>query len=364
MNKEIISSKQAISLMILFLLGESGIILTGTEARHDVWISTIISIVIASAVVYIYAKFNSFHPESDLFDIIEHCFGKIIGKVFIIIYIWYAFHLASLILINLGELYFSSVGPETPTVVIKIFVVILTTMALKEGIEVLGRFSEIFIIIIIPIILFIAIILIPSMNIDNIRPILPNGIKPVLNGSYSSFSFPFGETIIFTMIFSSLKSHKSAYKVYLTSILISGIILTIVAITIILVVGYEVASTYYYPTLLTLSKISYGDFLERIEILVAFIYVIGGFVKFSMCVLAACKGISKIFDLKNYRTIVIPMLLLMLNLSVFLFAGQIEVFIWISKMLRYYNFPFQVVLPILFFIILKIKKKDNKKVVN
>ncbi|WP_264170108.1 GerAB/ArcD/ProY family transporter [Clostridium estertheticum] len=49
------------------------------------------------------------------------------------------------------------------------------------------------------------------MNISRLKPILSNGVAPVLKGAFSSFTFPFGQTVIFTMVFSNIskvKNHK------------------------------------------------------------------------------------------------------------------------------------------------------------
>lgn len=361
MNKENISEKQAISLMVLFVFGTAAIIVTGLEAKNDLWIATIIAILAAVGMAYIYAQFNHVFPGRDLFDIFEYCFGKVVGKVFIALYIWFGIHLAALVLRDLSELFFITVGSETPISIVMIAVVILSIVALKQGIETLARFSEFFVIILVAFSFITLLMLTPDMHVNHIFPILANGIKPVLNGAFSSFSFPFAEVVIFTMIFSNLKWKKTTYKVYASGVVIPGVILLVIGLVDLMVIGTEIASGYYYPTFLTATKISFKSFLERLQIIIAFLYVIGGFVKLNICILAANRGISKIFNCSEYRFIVVPVGLLVFNLSYSLYDGAIDFYEWTREVWRFYAFPFQVIIPILIFIILKIKIRTGKK---
>ena len=59
--------------------------------------------------------------------------------------IWFAFHVGTLILRNLSDFTNTLVFTDTPVVVPMIFFSILIIWCLKEGIEVLGRWSEFFI---------------------------------------------------------------------------------------------------------------------------------------------------------------------------------------------------------------------------
>lgn len=57
--------------------------------------------------------------------------------------------------------------------------------------------------------------LIPKMELSNTQPILYDGLRPLMKGSFQAFSFPFGEIVLFTMILSSLKSKTASYRVYI-----------------------------------------------------------------------------------------------------------------------------------------------------
>lgn len=264
-------------------------------------------------------------------------------------------HLGSLVLYNFSE-FINIIGlPETPKLVPMACYMILCLWGVKEGIEVLGRWSEIFLIILILDILFESLLSIPNFRLHNIRPILEEGIKPVMSGAFSTFAFPSAETVIFTLVFSSLKNEKSPYKAYIIGLLLSGMVLVTIAVRNTLVLGSYVLSLNYFPSYVTASRINIGGFLQRLEALVSTAFLISGFIKISICLLGAAKGISKLFNFNDYRFLVIPSTLIIFNLSFVDYKDSMELAKWATDTYPYYAFIFQVILPVTIFIGAKIK---------
>lgn len=341
MNKEIVSDKQGILLVIMFIVGTSSIIITGLEAEKDLWLAIILSILMALPMILIYSRIHSIFLEKDLFDIVEICFGNFLGKVIGLLYTWFAFHLSSFVIRDFGEFSVVIGMRDTPMIVIMIITAILYIWAVKEGIEVLGRVAEFFSIILVVFIYTTILLSIPNMDINNIYPVLSNGIKPVIKGAFSVFAFPFAELIIFTMAFSGFKTRKSSYTVYIYGLLIGGIIILSTSLANILILGLDAAAIRYFPSYAAVSRLNIGNFLQRIEIIISGIFLIGGFIKGSICLLVACKGVAKIFRYKDYRFVVTPFTLLLVNLSFLLYGNVMEFFYWSFKVWPYYAFCFK-----------------------
>lgn len=357
LKKEIISDKQGISLIVLFMIGESSILVSGLSAKEDLWLSILLSIVIMIPFMILYCNLLANHFGKDLFQIIELYFGKIIGKIIILFYTLYFFDLVAIVLKDFGNLVTTTNFPETPIIIPMVFILILCSWIVKEGIEVIGRWGEV--IVIIPVVLtFIAIIfLIPNMDLRNIIPSMNSGVKPVIKGAYEVFMYPLGETVVFTIAFSTFKNKKSVYKIFINSLLIGGIFLLITSLTIILVLGVDYASSLYFPLYATIARVNVGSALQRIEAISAIVYLLGGFIKISIYLLAACKGIAEIFKFKDYRFIVMPVSLLAANLSYFEFDSIISFNEWVFDVWIYYAFPFIVILPTIIFIVYKVRNK-------
>lgn len=357
MNKEIISGKQGVCILTLFIFGSTLVYGTGGEAKKGAWLAIAIAVICALLMGIIYGKLLSMFPEKDLFDILKLVFGKFMGRALSLLFIWYTIHLGGLVLYNFGE-FIANVGlGETPRVVPLSFMVILCVWAVREGIEVIGRWTEIMIIFVFFIIFMSNVLSIPMLKLDNLRPVLGNGIKPVINGAFSSFSYPFAETVLLTAVFSSLSDSKSHSKIYIKGLLLAGINIIIIAARNTMVVGEYVLSINNYPSFLAISRINIGNFIERLESAVSIVFLTCGFIKVSICLLAASKGVSKFFNFKDYRFIVMPIALIMMNFSFIVTKDMMELTKWNSQVYPYYAVIFQVILPGIILIGAKIRYK-------
>lgn len=359
MSKEVISDKESISLIFLFIIGSTSIFSPGLDAKKDLWLAFIIGIIMVLPIIIIYARIHYIFPKRDLFDIVEICFGKFIGKIVIILYIWYVYFIVSDIFVTYGQFITIETFTETPRIIPIILLSILCVFGMKTGIEILGRFSLSFFYPLIVTLIIGVLFLIPNMDINNLRPILNEGMKPVIKGGFSVFTFPLVQIVVFTMIFSNFKKSKSSYKVYILGLIMGSMYLATISITNILVIGVDTASRVYFPSYATLSRINVGGIVQRVEVVIAATTILGGFVKTSILLLCICKGISKLFKTDDYRFIIIPITLLVINFTNFQYESVMYYFEFNNEIWPYYNFPFQVILPIIIWIIAEIKKKHQ-----
>ena len=359
MQKEQITDKEAICVLIIFVIGSSLIIGIGGEAKNDAWISGIVGIIMAIPMLLVFSRILSLFQGKDLFDILNIILGKVIGKIVAVLYIWYAFHLGALVLRNFGEFMSIVAMPETPMFVSLLSLGLMCIIAVRLGIEVLARTTTYFLPLLLFIIVLVQLLGMSQVHLNYIKPILGNGLIPILKGGFSTFSFPFAETVLFIGVFSSLKTKKSPYKVYFWGILISAIIIIATTIRNTTMLG-NMGGSFYFPSYEAVSMISMGDFIQRIEVTVSVVFIFGAFIKSSICLLVACKGIEKMFNLKNYRTIVIQTGLLMIYFSYIIYHDSMDMSYWAFKVYAYYAFPFQVILPIIIWILAEIKARKNK----
>ena len=345
MKNEVISERQATILIILFIIGSSFLLGSGGQAKQDAWIAIIIAMTWSIILLLMFSRILSLYPGKDLFDILQILMGKFLGKIISILMIWFAFHDGTLILRNLSEFTNTLVFDDTPVVVPMIFFSILLIWCLKEGIEVLGRWSEFFIWVVILIFLTISVLSIPQMDISRLKPILSNGVTPILKGAFSSFSYPFGETVVFTMVFSNISKVKNYKKTFIVGLLIGGGLIFLATLRNILILGSETLSRVYFPSTMAISLIHLGELLERLEMLVAIIFLVCIFVKVSICMFAVCNGISKVFGFDDYKFIATPVVLLMLNFSFIVYKSNMEMSFWAFNIWPYYSFAFEVIIP-------------------
>ncbi|HEX9060342.1 MAG TPA: endospore germination permease [Clostridia bacterium] len=354
MDREIISNRQGICLVSMFIIGSSIVLGASGEAKQDIWISVIVGFVLYLPMIFIYSNLTTVFPGKDLFDIMHEVFGNIAGKILSLIFVWYFFHLGALVIRNFSEFVQIVSLIETPQFIIIIFFGLLCIWIVRSGIEVLSRWSAFTLPIVLFFVLGTVILSFTRMKLINITPTLYNGIRPVFSNAFSIFSFPFAETVIFTMVFNKLKQNNKSFKVFFFGSLIGGIVILLVMLRNILVLGINTASDLFFPSYIAVRTINIGNFLQRFEIVIAVNYIFTGFVKTSICLYAASKGVARILNIKKSNQIVAPIGFLMMNFACFIYSNTMEMFEWV-KVYPYYAIPFQIILPVIILIGAKIK---------
>lgn len=359
MHREVITEKQGFALIVLYCIGISSVIVTSIVAQNDLWISIILAILIMIPMGIVYAKLITIIPEKSIFEIVYFCWGRFLGKIMVIFYIWYFTNICIFELMQLREFFRLAVGPETPMTVTMLASMIVAAFAVKKGILVIGRTASFFLI---PVLAFIVIdnlFLLPNIEFSNLQPILYNGWGPVIKGVFSAISYPFGELVIFTVIFHSLKDKKQAKKTYLKGIIFAGVILLIVSTITMLTIGPIVADIYYFPAHIAISRVNIGNFIRSVEVLFAFMIIVGGVTNLSILYLCAAKSLSNLFDIDNYKSIIIPLGAFILNFSLLMSKDASEFFRLSVEIWPYYAIPFQLIVPIITLIVatIKVRKK-------
>jgi spore germination protein KB len=360
MDRNIISDKQGIALMALFLWGSTLIFGAGGHAKKDMWFAILLGMVISMIIHLMYCSIINAFPSLSIFEINERIFGRFAGKVLNIVYILIAFYIAALVLNNFAE-FIAMVGlPDTPKFASILPIALLCIWGIKCGIEVLARCAEFFIVLLLTIMFFSTTLSIPSMQFNNIRPLLKEGIKPIAMGALSAISFPFTEAFVFLMLAPCLKNKKSIYKVFLFGTLICGVTVATFALRNTLVIGQEMMSKSYSPSYSALSRINVGEFIQRIEMAVTVSFLLTGFIKISVCIQAVCTGLAHFLKLDKKEVLVTPVSLSALATSFIVYESIIEAAEFTRQISPYYKIIFQVFVPLLTYLGIKIRGSKIK----
>lgn len=360
MRREVISDKQAISVVIIFLAGTNAIMLTAVSAEKDIWISIIIATFLSLPMAYMFGRLHYLFPNKDWMEISEICFGKPLGKIVNIFIVLFLFESIAQVLRNTTQFTVKVSFFETPRVIVDILIIIICIWIVKEGIEVIGRWTELFILPFIIASVIVMLFLTNKMSINNLLPIFENGLNPVFQGSFEAIMFPFSQSIAFLMLISNLSTKMSGFRVFNIGFLMGGGLLFILVLPTILVLGISESTELFYPTYAAVSRLDIANFFQRLEIIVGTIFMLGAFIKVSIFLIATCKGISKILRITDYRFIVTPVGLLTVNLVYFEFDSVIHYFMFTADIWYYYAIPFQLGIPIILWIVAEIKMRNQR----
>ncbi|MDI3410150.1 GerAB/ArcD/ProY family transporter [Bacillus sonorensis] len=131
------------------------------------------------------------------------------------LYIIYYAYVAARILRDFGEMLLTSAYPNTPIIFANGLLIAVCIFTVRKGIEVLARSGELLfgIMLVLAATGFILIICSGLIHLNELRPVLGNGIGPVMDAVFTqTLYFPFGEIIVFTLILPYLNEPKKVKK--------------------------------------------------------------------------------------------------------------------------------------------------------
>ncbi|RAK22281.1 spore germination protein KB [Anoxybacillus vitaminiphilus] len=362
----IISIQQFFILVVYFIIGSTVIIIPSflaLKAKQDAWISAIITIVLGVLLVWMYDVIIKEFPDDTLIEISEKVLGKWLGKIASLIYVTYFIFLTSLIIRTIGEFMVTQILVETPIEVIHILFLLVGAMGVRLGIEVLARTAEIFFPWIIFFFALIVLFLVPRYDFQKLMPILENGFKPVLDGVFTFVSIPFLDLIILLMIvpFVKKEDRNKIRKGFIFGVIVGGIVVTSLVSLCLITLGIDFTARNTYPTYVLAKQISIGKFLERIEGLVAGLWVFTIFFKMSICYFASVLALAQFFQIKNHKFFVFPLFYILMIYSIISIPNwpyfrKVALDYW-----PYYVTILGFILPFLLLIVAKIRYRTTRK---
>jgi len=360
-----IKAYQLFVLVVLFEMGSAILVGLGAQAKQDAWLAILLGLAGGLGLFLIYYQLYKYYQDIPLTSYVQKITGKWIGRMIGVSYVIYFLYCSSRVLRDFGELLTSTIYTTTPLIVINCLMIITVIYGIHKGFEVIARVGELFFILIymMAFVGFGLIMFSGLIHLENLRPVLENGIKPVFKTfATETITFPFGEMIVFTMVLPYLNDHKKAKWVCLGGMVLSGINITITAVINVAALGADLFTRANFPLLSTISKIQLANFIERLDVLFMLYLVIGGFFKITIFFYAAVVGTADIFGFKNQSKLSFPMGALVLFSSITIASNYSE---HIKEGLQvvpvYLHWPFQILIPSFLLIIAFFRNRRKKE---
>lgn len=363
MSKSRISTIEAIMLVLtiaftpsILSLPKNLISTTKSSILINIIYVTIIAIAIAILIYKLLKNFSSY----DIIDISEYLGGKVFRAIIGGIFIFYFLTSSSIFLRNFCECLKIVHYPMTSIIFIILTFIVAICMSAKLDFSTTSKANLLVLPFLVITILFIFLANIKNFSIENIYPILGDGIFNTFITGLGNIGAFTGIAILYFLP-PYLKKPEDMKKICITTTVFAGIYLLICVSIILFLFRFMINVDEVMPLYYTTRYIEFGDFFQRLESSFLFIWilVIVSFLtinmKFSMEIL------KKITNAKN-----ITPLLYSFGLVVFSIAMLPQNYA-ISKLLEHYIYRYLVIgiplvlgISILIFANLKKKLSSNK----
>ncbi|PFN06481.1 MULTISPECIES: GerAB/ArcD/ProY family transporter [Bacillus cereus group] len=281
------------------------------KAGTDGWIAILIGWVLSTISGVFIVTTAAKYPEDTIYDILIRFFGKIVGKVLVIIYMIYFVFYSCIVLIN-AMLYLKGwLLPKTPDYLVIFLFSIPTFLIARNGPRILGRYSELTFYTMLWLPLFFLIPLKEGGSWLPFFPLLKEGWGPVFTAVPTTIFAYLGFDIAF-FLYPYLQ--KKQYAVHGMVIANTLTMLFYLFATIVCFAYFSPDSiTQFNQPVLNLLKVIEFRFLERFDMILLAVYLTVVSTAWIPCIYCAVFCSNRLLGKQNYSSHVVVLLLLIIS---------------------------------------------------
>ncbi|WP_025116316.1 endospore germination permease [Lysinibacillus fusiformis] len=364
MEKEIISSRQFTIITLLLSIGTAILIVPSSIAsssKQDAWIAASIGVVLSLLVVKLFLTLANQTPKLNFIEANEKILGRFLGKFTVVGFLSLTFFSAGELLYFIGIFMKTEVMPETPTLAFALLFSIIIIYAAYLGLETFARSAEILFPMFVLIFIFFVVCITPQIKFENIQPIMEASKTSMFNSIVRFMSvFSFSLVLLLMIYPARVNVQQSAKKGFYIGTIIGGFVLVTLITLSILVLGPANTASRTFPSYALAQRISIGNFLQRIEIIMAFMWITSIYIRTFMYFYTTVVGIAQIMKLKDHRPLILPMGIIMVGLSQIVHPDIVHSSIYNDEIWPIYAFVCTILLPILLLIVAVIRNRKSQ----
>ena len=349
--------RQATMWFVLYQIGSAYLVLPAalsSVAKQDAWLSIPITLAFHLLLIPLYTSIVRHMKGRTFVEYLRFLFGPMGGAIAIVFIFAFPFLECIMTLRNLGDFVTTSIMPETPYDAIYFIMLIAVYCAVRSGPVVIGRCAEILFFFLMALYLLVRITLFSDADLNNLLPILENGLKPVVLASINLLAFPYLEAVLYLFFAHHFPDPNKWRKSVIVSALISGGMYFFMVLQIIAVISAGVVADLTFPTFFIDRTISIGEFLQRFEIILAIVWFVTIFFRLALLLYISAQGLADAFRLRSANALFVPLILIVLTMANFIWPS-ISFIIEFNQIWPYYAMIFGIGFPIVLWLTSKMK---------
>ncbi len=305
----VISNRQMLAIVALATVGTSSLYAPATLVHYggrDAWYLVLMGGAIGIINVSVFVWLNRLYPGRNYISVILLVFGRWIGGPLALMSTLFYIDVGTWVLREFSQFFVIALEPTIPIVWYLIVGALMCGYAVRLGIEVIARVSEIIFFITMAAFIAIYSVLINQYHPEYLLPVLEHGLLHPLKGLMLSVSW-FGDVMFISMILNHVRQTKQTPYYIAGAMGVILFILLLAVVTCIVVLGAEATSTFTYPSISLIQNISLFRNIERFDAALVAVWVMSAFVKITVYFWAGLQALSTVFRLRHPGRFVWPL---------------------------------------------------------
>lgn len=292
-------------------------VLTTADAYQDAWLSSIVQFFPAALLLLFFGGLGSRFPDLTLAQYSERLLGRWPGKVLTLAILWAFLHMAAVEVRIYADMLVTVFLPDTPLLFLITAMVIVAAAAAHSGIEVIGRAADLLFPIYLLMIVGSLLLPLPLLKVMfyNLEPVLARGFGPVFRGAVTPMAV-IVQFLTLTMLIPSLNQPKRGLRTSLAALAGASTVLIFIAVVTTAILGPSPGARALFPFFKMVRVVALSEFVERLEALSVFAWGLGLFIEVAAYLFCGARGLSQVFGLEDYRSLILPMAAIWITMGV------------------------------------------------
>ncbi|MCY6959061.1 GerAB/ArcD/ProY family transporter [Clostridium brassicae] len=361
--KDFLTNRQIAFILLGVIMGFGNLELPKNIAEKvgtGAWIAILIATCIACVMVWINTYVSYIYKEQTLYEYGELLLGKTLRTIIVVIYIVFFFVSVTYIVENSSLVIKLTILLKTPLWVICLIYYLITYYAVTKGIRVIARICELYGIVIIVSIIITHLLMFTEGKLINIRPFFyPLEVKSYIKGIIEMV-FPFLGMELLSIIPMNEKN-EGVWKQNVFMVALIGGMYVLIVESCISVMGVD-DIVHYNDALLAVIRridISYLELFKRLDGIFIISWIMGIFSTLVIYSYGTSYLLSNYFKKTNINFLTGVILMISFVITILPKRNYIQMPM-IVKIIKYLGVFCTVIVPIILFIITKVKKYDEK----
>jgi spore germination protein KB len=364
LEKDRISSNQLSVLGLLCVVGDMALVYPAAMsagAHQDAWIAGLISIPLGLGIIKLLLLLSNINQNQTVIELSTQVLGRWIGGAVALSYLFFFLICCATYVREMEDFLATQIYEGTPGEVIRLMTIILLVYGLRLGLGTLGRAAQIFLPFFVFFLVCLFVLLLPDVKIGRIQPYMNTPPGDFLHTLLFGVFYPFGEMCVFLMVLPFVKKEKSTNRKLFISLLIGSLGLNVILFLSLTVLGVYFSEHEFYAAYILSQTINIGNFLQRLEALMATAWIISTYFKSVLFFYAFILGSAQVLKLKTYHTLIFPAAFLLFGMSrliakdIILYIKEIPEF-WVD-----WDLTHALLFPLLLLLVNKIRLNVSRR---
>jgi spore germination protein KB len=256
---------------------------------------------------------------------------------------------------DVAGFYTGYIMPDTPPMAFSVVFVLVCAFAVHRGISSVARVSLLTTVFTIGTVVLTTLLLIGNMDFTNFLPVIDKQPIDYVQATQITVELPYLEVVSLLMVVPLIRDHTRLARRWVSGAAVAALLFTLITVRNTAVLG-GASQVLGDNSFEAVRLIDIGEFLTRIELIIALNYTASLFTKICVLYYAVVNGIAQLLGVERNSSLILPLGSIALVLAAVKVESTVVHTIWGAQYAPFFSFPCTIFFPLMTVIVAAARK--------